>query len=231
VIDIRQGDAKALPEPYFKTDLGVLYHGDCMEILPLLGPVGCVVTDPPYGMNNNTDSDRFSGGHISSIRKRGFSSSRFKGKIVGDEKPFDPKPLLAIGVKTIIFGYNHFADKLPTGTLFVWIKKYDDAFETFLSDAEMAWMNKGNGVYCKRDTSITGEANNRLHPNQKPLPIIMWLVGKTTGSVLDPFLGSGTTAVACERLGRKWIGIEIDEKYCEIAAKRIRAEAAQRKLF
>ena len=79
----------------------------------------------------------------------------------------------------------------------------------------------------------TVKANNRLHPNQKPIPIIQWCIkkSKTNGIVLDPFIGSGTTAVACERLTRRWIGIEIEEKYCEIAAKRIELERKQLKLF
>ena len=219
-------------KPYYETKLGKLYHGDCLEIMPELEPVDLVMTDPPYGMNNNTDSDRFSGGNISSIRERGISSSRFEGKIIGDNKSFDPSPFLKYP-NVILFGYNHFAQNLPKGTLLVWIKRFDPAFGTFLSDAEIAWMKKGIGIYCKRDTSITAEANNRLHPNQKPIPIIQWCIekSKTKGLVIDPFFGSGTTAVACERLNRKWIGIEIEEKYCEIAAKRIEAERKQLKLF
>ena len=107
-----------LPKPYYETELGKLYHGDCLQIMPELEPVDLVLTDPPYGMNNNTDSDRFSGGNISSIRRRGTSSSRFEGKIIGDDKPFNPLPFLKYP-NVILFGYNHFAQNLPRGTLLV----------------------------------------------------------------------------------------------------------------
>ena len=217
-------------KPYFETELGKLYHGDCLEIMPELEPVDLVLTDPPYGMDWPADSTRFVGGSSASKKKRG--RGVVKEKIIGDDKPFNPKPFLGFP-EVVLFGYNHFANELPKGTLLIWIKRFDSAFGTFLSDAEIAWSKGGHGVYCKRDTSIMGEANNRLHPNQKPIPILLWCLSKskTKGAVLDPFIGSGTTAIACERLKRKWIGIEIEEKYCEIAAKRITAERQQRNLF
>ena len=74
----------------------------------------------------------------------------------------------------------------------------------------------------------------RFHPTQKPVGLFMQILRKYSPEgeiILDPFLGSGTTAIACERLKRRWIGIEIEEKYCEIAAKRIEQERKQRKLF
>jgi len=217
-------------KPYYETDLGVLYHGDCLEIMPHLEPVDLVLTDPPYGMDWPADSTRFVGGSDASKKRRGAGNA--KEKIIGDDKPFDPEPFLNYP-NVILWGYTHFANKLPKGTNLVWIKRFDAAFGTFLSDAEIAWMKGGHGVYCFRDLSMTAEAKNRKHPNQKPIPLIQWCMekAKVQGVTLDPFLGSGTTAIACERLNRRWIGIEIEEKYCEIAKKRIENERKQRKLF
>jgi site-specific DNA-methyltransferase (adenine-specific) len=105
----------------------------------------------------------------------------------------------------------------------VWIKRYDAGYGSFLSDAEIAWLNRGHGVYCKRDTTLQGESDVRLHPTQKPLGIMKWCIGFVKGRLLaDPFMGSGTTLEAAKALGRKAIGIEIEERYCEIAANRLR---------
>jgi len=108
----------------------------------------------------------------------------------------------------------------------VWIKRYDEGYGSFLSDADLAWMSGGHGVYCRRDVSLQGESKNRLHPTQKPLSIMKWCIekSKSEGIILDPFMGSGTTLRAAKDLGRKAIGIEIEEKYCEIAAKRLAQE-------
>ncbi|GAG11036.1 unnamed protein product, partial [marine sediment metagenome] len=131
-----------------------------------------------------------------------------------------------------LWGFQHFSNNLDTGTILVWVKRNDNGFGTFLSDADTAWFNKGHGVYCFRDMSMYSN-KDKLHPTQKPVPLMMWCIkkSKTTDTVLDPFLGSGTTAVACERLNRKWIGIEISEDYCQIAKERIERERQQLKLF
>jgi len=216
-----------LPEPYFQTENGVLYHGDCLFILPHLGPVDLILTDPPYGCKNNCDYTRFSGG---------LSESRNYGKqIFGDEKPFDPSPFLGFS-GVILFGYQFFADKLPPGTILIWNKKRESQLGSFLSDCELAWKKGGSGCYLFPlvwhgfDREV--ERGKTLHPTQKPVALFLWCLelSKTTGTVCDPYFGSGTTGVACERLGRKWIGIEIEEKYCEIAAKRIQAENRQLKI-
>jgi DNA modification methylase len=122
---------------------------------------------------------------------------------------------------------------LPDGSALVWIKKNDACFGTFLSDAELAWMKGGCGVYCFRDLSMNAIARSRVHPNQKPVSLLQWCIEKmkSPGQILDPYAGSGTVSVACERMNIKWIAVEIDEKYCEIAAKRIENEAKQMKLF
>ncbi|KPL08935.1 hypothetical protein AMJ85_07475 [candidate division BRC1 bacterium SM23_51] len=210
-----------MPTPYYDHAGIQIYHGDCLEVLPTLGPVDCVVTDPPYGMGWDTDTRRFSGGSVKSISQRG--KGRQLPIVKGDRQPFDPSPWLDFG-QVVLFGANHYAARLPVGTTLVWIKRLDAAFGSFLSDAEIAWMRGGHGVYCFRDLSMTAETLTRAHPTQKPLPLMRWCLQKTEGLVLDPYMGSGTTLRAAKDLGRKAIGIEIEERYCEIAAKRLAQE-------
>lgn len=206
--------------------LATLYLGDCREILPGLDRVDAVVTDPPYGMKWNTDSSRFSGGEPSSAFKRGRGRSDW-GEIAEDDKPFDPSPWLAFP-KVIMWGSNHYATRLPVGTTLVWIKRSDSGFGSFLSDAEIAWMKGGHGVYCRRDTSLASHTRERFHPTEKPVMLMRWCIEKTgdAETILDPFMGSGTTGVAAVSMGRKFIGIEREPKYFEIACRRI--EDAQR---
>jgi site-specific DNA-methyltransferase (adenine-specific) len=216
--------------PTWQTDDGriQLYCGDCLKILPEIGKVDAVITDPPYGMNWNGKVTVGKNGH----GKKGQRFGHYGVTIANDDKPFDPSPFL--GFKTVImFGYNHFADKLPKGTLWVWLKRYDDGFEKYLSDAEIAWMNRGHGIYCKRSTEMQATANQRTHPTQKPVEIMKWLIEKNTNgsdTILDPFMGSGTTGIACIRTGRKFIGIEISPEYFEIAKERIKIELQQQLL-
>jgi len=223
-----------------RVDLGdtvTLYRGDCLEVLPTLavGSVDAVITDPPYGMKLNTDNSRFSGGTAGNIAKRGNGVGSANGKpIVGDDKPFDPSFLLSYGKLQIIFGWNHFADKLPVGSCLVWIKRNEYAYGSFLSDAEIAWCSKGRGVYCKKDLSNNAIARDRVHPTQKPVGLMKWLIEKYTfegDTILDPFMGSGTTGVACVQTGRNFIGIEIDQQYFDVAAKRISDALNQPRLF
>jgi len=207
-------------KPYYEHAGITIYHGDNREWTHT--GIGAVVSDPPYGMGWNTRTDRFSGGSQLSRSKRGVGRADW-GDVQNDDKPFDPAPWLGYE-QVILWGSNHYAQRLPVGTTLVWIKRLDGAFGSFLSDAEVAWMKGGYGVYCFRDLSQVAEARDRVHPTQKPLPLMTWCVQKTEGVILDPFMGSGTTLVAAKNLGRKAIGIEIEEKYCEIAAKRLSQE-------
>ena len=213
-------------KPYYETELGKLYHGDCLEIMPMLEPVDLVLTDPPYGMNWN-----FSG-HGSGKKAQGGKHSQFKAiKIIGDSKEFNPTHLLKYP-SVIIWGFYYFPQHLYRGTVLVWPKKYSDSFGTFLSDGDAAWMNRGNGVYISPTVNPASFQKDRVHPTQKPVSLMMWCIekSKANGLILDPYIGSGTTAIACERLNRRWIGIEIEEKYCKIAKERIERELQQKKL-
>ena len=207
-----------------------LYLGDCLELLPSL-VADAVISDPPYGMGWDTDTSRFSGGAAESKARRGAGRSDV-APVVNDNKPFDPSPWLSFR-KVILWGANHFAARLPVGTTLVWIKRLDAAFGSFLSDAEIGWQKGGHGVYCRRDVSMTAEAKMRVHPTQKPVGVMAWCVQRIgdAETILDPYMGSGTTGVACADLGRKFIGVEIDPKYYEIALQRISATYSQGRLF
>lgn len=230
-------------EPYYQSDRATLYLGDCLEVLAELpaGTVDAVVTDPPYGMRWNTDSTRFSGGKHGEKRYRDQGRDDW-GAVRQDDHPFDPTPWLEYP-KVVLWGANHYAAHLPVGTTLVWLKKGDHLFGTFLSDAEIGWMKGGYGVYCHRRTFAPPtrrkeNAGETAHPTQKPIGLMAWCMDRLKlppdALVLDPFAGSGTTGVAALQTGRWFIGVEIDERYAEIAAKRLEraeTEARQSSLF
>jgi len=198
--------------PYYETKLGKLYHGDCLDIMPELEPVDLVLADPPYGIGVNKMT-LGNGKHV-----------LYRGEYNWDFKPADISMILSIECKKIIWGGNYF-NVPPARCWLVWDK---GTGKNDYADCELAWTNI-NSVVKKFFRSWVGknakeyEDSNRYHITQKSVELMIWCIelSKTDGCILDPYLGSGTTAIACERLNRKWIGIEIEEKYCEIAAKRI----------
>ena len=205
--------------PYYEHAAITIYHGDCHEVLPVLQGIEAIVSDPPYGMSWDGKVTRGKNGTGSTGPTRHYGTS-----VIGDNTPFEPSFLLGYP-EVLLWGFNHFPSALTRGTALVWLKRYDTGFGSFLSDAEIAWLNKGHGVYCKRDVSLQGESDVRLHPTQKPLGIMKWCLGFIEAAVIaDPYMGSGTSLEAAKALGRKAIGIEIEERYCEIAAKRLSQE-------
>ena len=211
------------PNPYYLDALVAIYHGDCREWTP---EADVIVTDPPYGMGNDGDTTRFTGGALG-IHRRGMGKVR--PQIVGDDLPFDPTPWLDYP-HVVLWGSNHFGAHLPVGTTLVWLKRPDHLFGSFLSDAEVAWMKGGHGVYAYRHDwagfSRIATDGESVHQNQKPIALMRWCIQRAggTGTVLDPFMGSGSTLVAAKSLGRHAIGIEIEERYCEVAARRCAQE-------
>lgn len=206
-----------------------LYLGDARELRDVLAAsADATLTDPPYGMGANTDSRRFSGG--STRRGKG----RAHSPIVGDDTFFDPSPFL-FGARQIVWGLNHFPNALRPGAALVWLKRNDAALGSFLSDAEIAWLSHGRGVYAFR--KIMGGSTRALewsddafgpsaHPTQKPLTLMKWCIGflGDAACIADPFMGSGTTGAACVREGRRFIGVEIVPSYFDIACRRIERE-------
>ena len=215
-----------------------LILGDCLKIAPTLEGVDAVITDPPYGMNWNTDTTRFSGGSQSN-RKRGDGRNDY-APIHNDADPFDPLPWVRFE-RCVLFGSNHFGERLQVGTTLVWIKKDEHLWGSFLSDAETAWMKGGHGVYLKRipwspparaiDSGGDPCRPVGIHPTQKPVALMAWCMDMAKvpqgALILDPFMGSGTTLIAAIRTGRRAIGIEIDPTHYRTAVERVKRELAQ----
>jgi site-specific DNA-methyltransferase (adenine-specific) len=217
-------------KPYYEHAGIVIYHGDCREILSDLEPtVDLLVTDPPYGLDVAVDNRRFSGGEVTGPR----ISVGERIKVRGDAEPFDPLPLLRFK-RLILFGANNYAAKLPPSNgWLVWDKREGlEEMEGWpFGEGELAWTNVTGAVRFFRNRWLglvrDSERGEHLHPTQKPLALLRWIIGrwsKAGGMVLDPFMGSGTTLRAAKDLGRRAIGIEIEERYCEIAAKRLSQE-------
>ena len=206
------------------SDTITIINADCRE---WSGNADAVISDPPYGMAWPCN--------MTSMANRVGCGGRDWGmEIAGDKEPFDPTPWLNFPA-VVLWGVNHFAARIPVGTTLVWIKRLDPAFGTFFSDAELAWMKGGYGVYCRRDLSMNGITNDREHPTQKPVGLMSWCMDKAKVApgaiVLDPYMGSGTTGIACIRTGRRFIGIEIDEHHYQTARQRLLNELAQTNLF
>jgi len=198
-----------------------LILGDCLEVLPGLRKVDAVVTDPPYGI-----ADKWKGGFN---QKHGWGKAKGESVLRNewDAKPLDGRALailLAAADQHIIWGGNYF-DLPPSRCWLVW-NKPERGFS--LAEAELAWTNRDNVV---RVVDAPRSEPDRLHPTQKPVAVMAFSVEKTEGVVLDPFMGSGTTGVACVKLGRSFIGIEIDEGYFDIAVSRIEKAYAQPDFF
>lgn len=213
-------------KPYYDDGKGiVIYHGDCREILTQLPKVDLVLTDPPYGILNLDGS-----GSSPCVRKspRQVGSGKLKNRILNqsnvmwdiapDVTMFDA--LRAASTYQIIWGGNYFPLP-PTRAILVWDK--EQPWENF-SQVEIAWTNLHRPAALFRQSTCRG-VPDKLHPTQKPLSLILWCLQMIeNGSVLDPYMGSGTTLRASKDLGRRATGIEIQERYCEIAAKRLAQE-------
>ena len=206
-------------KPYYQDDAVTIYNGDCRTILPQLEPVDLVLTDPPYGINYSGSHRDFEGGKDVSV--------------YGDDKPFDPSFLLHFK-KLILWGANFYASRLPDSkTWLCWKKTLTNNDDGQTADMELAWANcigrSRHFDYLWAGFYRAGENGDYFHPTQKPIAVMKWCIriSKTNGTILDPFMGSGTTLRAAKDLGRKAIGIEIEEKYCEVAAQRMAQEVMQ----
>lgn len=208
----------SLPKPYFEDDAVTIYHGDCRELLPLMPTVDLVLTDPPYGLQENA--------HRVASRTKLAATTDY-GSFGWDKDPASDE-LISLARATaplaIIWGGNYF-DLPPSRGWLVWDKLNSGNF----ADAELAWTNLPISVRLKRfmwnGMIRDGEAKDvkRVHPTQKPVELMQWCLGFAADAetIFDPFMGSGTTLRASKNLGRKAIGIELEERYCEIAAKRM----------
>lgn len=204
--------------PYY-ADLSVtIYHADCREWLP---PANVLVTDPPYGIEATTAN-----------RSRGRSrlaQAHDWPAVVGDRAPFDPASLLGLGLPSVLWGANHYASRLPnSASWLIWDKRVDLGSNDS-ADCELAWTNLGGPARMFRHRwqgmVRDSERGESYHPTQKPVALMLWVIAKCPpGIILDPFMGSGSTLVAAKSLNRRAIGVEIEERYCEIAARRCSQE-------
>jgi len=196
-----------------------------------------VFTDPPYGIDivhrgrvGTTSMLGFVG--IEKKPVRSLAHARAYRPIKNDDKPFDPSCILEYGTTQIIFGANNFASKLPDSTVWlVWDKKIEGGLDhNNFSDVELIWTNSDkkacliyrhlwSGLLRQGDRKT--ELKDRVHPTQKPVGLLVQILQDFVGDpVLDMFLGSGSTLIACEKLGRRCYGMEIDEHYCDVILRR-----------
>ena len=201
--------------------------GDCRDILPTLEKVDAVITDPPYGIS-----------YQSALVNLG--ATRFE-KIANDESAPELSGVFALDVPSLLFGANCYPHLLPhRGRWFCWDKRtVDGAADAMLgSPFELAWSNKKSGYdkICRvlHGGVVNADGGARLHPTQKPVRVmeaaILW-AAKDASVICDPFMGSGSTGIACLNLARAFIGIEIDPKHFETACRRIEDAQRQQRLF
>jgi site-specific DNA-methyltransferase (adenine-specific)/modification methylase len=210
-----------------------LYCGDCMEVLPTLGKVDAVITDPPYGIGADSSMHKTSGvvvghGHRR-VAKRTYENTDWDNAPPSKEVIDSIQSVAPI---VIIFGGNYFALP-PSKCWLVWDKKTNGNF----ADCELAWTNLNKPVrrleLLWNGFARAGNEERFDHPTQKPIALMAWCIEQAGNpqTILDPFMGSGTTGVAAVQLGRKFIGIERERKYFDIACKRIEQAVAQGQLF
>lgn len=197
-----------------------LYLGDCREILPTLPKVDAVITDPPYGI-----------GWVPRVNHR--------EQLWVDDRAFDPAPFMDAGARHLFWGGNYFAHLLPpTEAWFIWLKRPVGFRAKTFAPCEMAWSDFKGKQRIKEHVwdggKRAGHADNRdfCHPAQKPVEVMEWCVSESGAtSAIDPFMGSGTTGVACASLGVSFVGIELEPSYFDLACERIARANQQQRLI
>jgi len=217
---------------YYRTKNGVVYCADCLAVMPSLEPVDLVLTDPPYGIKEAAGRNL----------QRGHGAKDY-GNLDWDNSIPCPEIFEMILNQSnfqIIFGGNYFVEHLKNSSCWlVWDKKNGS---TDFADCELAWTNFTTAVrkfeyrwngYLQESCGKYKE--KRYHPTQKPVGLFLQILlryAEQGWTVLDPFAGSGTTGLACEKMGNiQYILIEREEQYCEIIARRLDQELKQLKLF
>jgi site-specific DNA-methyltransferase (adenine-specific) len=210
-------------KPYYQDDYVTLYHGDCREIVPTLGKFDLLLTDPPYGAIGGSKA----------IGGSGFVKAN-EYDLSWDIKTIshaDLDTIIAAGKQHIIWGVNYFWDYFkPTNGLLVWDKKCQNDWNDTFSDAEMAWTDCSTKLKMFRYLWVgalkQGNEGKRVHPTQKPIALMTWCIkqANTPATIIDPYAGAGATGRAAKDLQRKCTLIELEERYCEVAANRLRQE-------
>ena len=204
-----------MSEPYYSDGYVTLYHGDCREVTAWLD-ADVLVTDPPYGYGYASNQE-----------------GEFKGRQIANDLDLSARAdvLAAWGPRpALVFGSWRMPKPVGTHTVLTW----DKGLASGMGDLSIPWKPNteevyviGKGFVGRRDSSVlsasvvTWASKGREHPNMKPVGLMQQLIAKTVGTIADPFAGSGSTLVAAKQLGRKAIGVELDERYAEIAARRL----------
>lgn len=203
-----------------------LYLGDCREILPTLPKVDACITDPPYGIGASAGTGKYGRLKIEASGDLGWDA----------EAPDDGLLSLTVaaGERSVVFGGNYFSLP-PTRNYLIWDKGAGFKGRDF-AECEMAWCSwDGNPRVLSYDPLARGDYRNgnKEHPTQKPVTVMEWAIRHAgdTKTIIDPFMGSGTTGVAAHNLGRSFIGIEREPKYFDIACRRIEDAQRQERLF
>lgn len=206
-----------------------LILGDCLAVMQELGRFDAVVTDPPYGIGEGNAKGQ--------TRGKLAKPKQYVGADGWDAQPASADHMAAIRAVSkhqIIFGGNYFEGLGPTPCWLVWDKQNGD---NDFADCELAWTNLRKAVrriYWRWNGMIRKGDDLREHPTQKPLGVMEWCIGHLPDdalTILDPFCGSGTTLVACERMGKQGTGIERDPDYFEVACRRVEEATRQPDLF
>ena len=209
-----------------------LILGDCRDILPTLPRFDAVITDPPYGMNLDTDYSGLSG-------FSGPKTGKTYAPVFGDNEPFDPAPWLSAADVCLLWGAQYFASRLPDfGGWLVFNKRGDGAPSRIaFGDCEIAWCNRPQQsvrMYSEMWHGVSRwSSEGSHHPTQKSVGLMAWCIEQAGApqTVLDPFMGSGTTGVSCVQLGKQFTGIERERRYFDIACERITRAQAQGRMF
>jgi len=210
-----------------------LYRGDCMEVLPTLGKICAILTDPPYGIGRDKGMGRGGKGKNNAPRRC--------VKIYQGDWDFERPPpevfwlIQRISGNQIIWGGQFFADLLPARGKWLWW----DKLQTMPSygAGEMAWTSLDGDAIRKFELGLNGiiaRGETGLHPTQKPVALMRWCLQQLPSdvrTVCDPFMGSGTTGVACVKEGKNFIGIDRERRYFDIACKRVEDAYRQPDMF
>ena len=210
-----------------------LYYADCADVIASI-ECDAIVTDPPYGISYRSN-------HNSSQRGQWAKWARTENLpgIVGDDRPLDPSHLLEKKVPTVIFGGNYGSDQLPATRCWIVWDKRDGISPNNQADCELAWtnINKPSRIHRQLWSGLlrAGEENichaSKDHPHQKPVALMRFCIDYAGGNVvLDPYMGSGSTGVAAIQMKRRFVGIEIERKYFDVACERIELAQRQRSL-
>ncbi len=206
--------------------------GDCVKVMSQLERFDALVTDPPYGIKRDKG---FFGSDGFNSQGPGIARKQYRGGWDTDRPTLEAfKLMLNSANYSIIFGGNHFTDFLPvSGHWLVWDKK--NTMPSF-SDCELAWTNidkKSVKLLTYEYNGLMGKREERVHPTQKPVEVMQWAIKKTRNAktIFDPYVGSGTTLVACEKLGLNGTGIEINKEFFNIACERVFQATREPDLF